>query len=263
VALAPLGHPSTMLDLRPRGVPTAPSSSPATASPPAGVDLNLRRDPTAGLVPPPAVVGGQVIETPTLRGEIGRDGTLRIRGRAPVALGSDLIAPGQVVKDWLKDPVKHAAERDGTVALIKGKFDITDTVMRALGQDPYRAERMKMLDATREQRLTLAARDRSARQGQELAALPATLRNIWNDTTRPARERRRSIFQLWDECQETAEGEAESVAAGTRARRIIVLFIRTEVRAGAPQAYPKEELTALNQARQSRQRFDPYGPAAL
>ena len=163
----------------------------------------------------------------------------------------------------MKDPKAHAAARDGTVAIVQGTFDVTDSIMRAAGQDPYRAQRMKMLDETREQRLTLAARDRTARREAELVALPTELRNIWKDGARSAKERRQIIFQLWDECQEPAEGEAEGAAAGARARREIVLFIRERLAEGSPEAYPKEELATLNLARQSRQRFDPYGRSPL
>jgi hypothetical protein len=42
-----------------------------------------------------------------------------------------------------------------------------------------------------------------------------------------------------------------------------VLFIREHLAAGSLEAYPKEELATLNLARQSRQRFDPYGRSPL
>jgi hypothetical protein len=111
--------------------------------------------------------------------------------------------------------------------------------------------------------MTLAVRDRTARREAELAALPTELRNIWKDAARSAKERRQLIFQLWDDCQESAEGEAEGAAAGARARRGIVLFIREHLAEGSREAYPKEELATLNLARQSRQRFDPYGRSPL
>src|SRR5207253_840825 len=88
-----------------------------------------------------------------------------------VPLGGDLLAPGATLKDWLKDPKQHAASRDGTAALISGQVDVTDTLMKALGQDPYRAERMKMLDATREQRPALSAHERTARPRRGSASI--------------------------------------------------------------------------------------------
>jgi hypothetical protein len=178
-------------------------------------------------------------------------------------VGSDLTQPGKALDSWLKDPKAHAASRDGTVAIVQGTFDVTDSIMRAAGQDPYRAQRMKMLDETREQRLTLAVRDRTARRDAELVALPTELRNIWKDGARSPKDRRQIIFQLWDDCQEPAEGEGEGAAAGARARREIVLFIREHLAEGSREAYPKEELATLNLARQSRQRFDPYGRSPL
>jgi hypothetical protein len=225
----------------------------------APVDLNLRPNSLAALAPEPASKGTATLDTATLHGSVAADGTMHIRSKSPVTLGSDLTQPGKALESWLKDPKAHAASRDGTVAIVQGTFDVTDSLMRAHGQDPYRSQRMKMLDETREQRLTLAARDRTARRESQLAALPTELRNIWKDEARSAKERREIIFQLWDECQEPAEGEAEGAAAGARARREIVAFIRERLAEGSQEAYPKEELATLNLARQSRQRFDPYG----
>jgi len=201
------------------------------------------------------------IETPGLRGRIGRDGSLAIRGKGPVELGGDLLSPRETLKDWLKDPKQHAAGRDGTAALLSGKFDVTDTLMKALGQDPYRAERMKMLDATREQRLALAARDRTSRQRDELAALPARLRSIWSDAARPAAARRRLLFALWDECEEAPPGADRRGSAGQTARDAIVAFIRAHAAQGTADGYSHDELLALNAARESRQRFEPYQPS--
>jgi hypothetical protein len=243
-----------------RPSPSAPAPKDA---PPAGVDLRLRRDPLALESAPVEVRPGQVIETPTLSGKVGRDGSLSIRDKGSVALGSDLFSSRELMKKWMADPRGPSGDHDGTVQLFRGKFDITDSIMRAAGQDPYRAERMKMLDATREQRLALAARDRGERQQQQLVGLPASLRQIWNDVSRSARERRGLLFQLWDECQEAAEGEEQSASAGASARRMILAFIRTRARAGTADGYSPQELAALNRARQSRQRFEPYLASGL
>jgi hypothetical protein len=248
------------------GNPTVGAAAPVNAAPaPAPINLNLTPNSLAALdpTPPSSPASSTSLDTATLHGTIGGDGSLHIRSKSPVTVGSDLTQPGKVLDSWLKDPKAHAASRDGTAAIVRGTFDVTDSIMRAAGQDPYRAQRMKMLDETREQRMTLAVRDRTARREGELAALPTELRNIWKDGARSAKERRQLIFQLWDECQESAEGEAEGAAAGARARRGIVLFIREHLAEGSLEAYPKEELATLNLARQSRQRFDPYGRSPL
>lgn len=237
------------------------SDAPGPAHAP--INLNLAPNSLAALTPEAPSNSAGTLDTATLHGSVSADGTMHIRDKSSLTLGSDLTQPGKALDSWLKDPKAHAASRDGTVAIVQGTFDVTDSIMRAHGQDPYRAQRMKMLDETREQRLTLAARDRSARRETELAALPTELRNIWKDEVRSAKERREIIFQLWDECQEPAEGEVEGAAAGARARREIVLFIRERLAEGSREAYPKEELATLNLARQSRQRFDPYGRSPL
>lgn len=237
------------------------SNAPGPLHPP--INLNLAPSSLAALTPEAPSNSTSTLDTSTLHGSVAADGSMHIRNKSSVTLGSDLTQPGKVLDSWLKDPKAHAASRDGTVAIVQGTFDVTDSIMRAHGQDPYRAQRMKMLDDTREQRLTLAARDRTVRRESELAALPTELRNIWKDEARSAKERRQIIFQLWDECQEPEEGEVEGAAAGARARREIVLFIRERLAEGSHQAYPKEEIATLNLARQSRQRFDPYGRSPL
>jgi hypothetical protein len=243
---------------------TPPPAPPVPGANLRKVDLQLKHDPTAVATDAPAAAGsppvrpGAAIESPTLRGRVGRDGSLAIRDKAPVQLGGDLLAPGATLKDWLKDPKQHAASRDGTAALISGKFDITDAIMKAAGQDPYRAERMKMLDATREQRLALAAHERTARQHEELARLPGRLRAIWGDAARPAVERRRLLFALWDECEEAPPGADRRASAGQTAREMIIAFIQSHVARDSADGYGRAELVALNGARESRQRFDPY-----
>jgi hypothetical protein len=253
--------------------PTA--TAPAAAAPPARVNLDLKRDLAAELFPSDVTVPGegagasaaarpgQTVETETLRGRVGRDGSMKIRSKSPVAVGSNLASPGDLLRGWMKNPKEHAAERDGTAQLFRGKFDTTDAIMRLAGQDPYRAERMKMLDATRDQRIALAASEQATRRRDALVRLPGTLRAIWADTSHTVRERRRLIFSLWDECEEPTEGDAAGSSAGARARALILAFVREEAPAGTPLGYSPDEMAQLNAGRDSRQRFDPYGRTAI
>jgi len=174
-------------------------------------------------------------------------------------MGSDLLSAGDLVKSWVKNPEEHARSRDGTVQLFHATFDATDVLMKAHGQDPYRAQKLRALDATREQRLAATVRDVASQEREALLALPATLRHVWQDRAESPRRRREKIFLLWDECDESRSEDDENEGAGARARRLITAFIRNELGAGTDRAYPAEELASLNAQRQSKERFDPYG----
>lgn len=123
---------------------------------------------------------------------------------------------------------------------------------------------------TESQRLMVAIAEAAEMTELSLAGLDGELETLWNDPTKPALERRRLIFARWDECEEGTVAEplqlddAKAAAdrirtqAGVRARAAIEAFVRKTIPAGSPDAYPKDELSALNEGRTSRGRFAPY-----
>lgn len=137
-----------------------------------------------------------------------------------------------------------------------GSFDATDAVMRALGQDPYAASKLRFLDRTRPQRMAIAAAHRERSRREALRGLPAHLAAIWGDARLSVARRKEILFVLWDECAE--EGSAALVEAGARARATIVAFIRRRLPEGSARAYTRAELEALNRRRGSRAPFAPY-----
>jgi hypothetical protein len=139
---------------------------------------------------------------------------------------------------------------------LAGRFDLTDAVLRALGDDPYAYEKMLIMERTRETRARMAMEERSANLHEAQRRLPRVLARVWaHDSWTPA-QRRRLFFALWDEVDE--DGDDEVRRAGAAVRGIIVSFIRRELPAGGPDAFTAEELEAMNRARHSRARFDPY-----
>jgi hypothetical protein len=76
---------------------------------------------------------------------------------------------------------------------------------------------------------------------------------LWS-TARDLAERKRGLFELWDDCAET--GSDELVAGGTAARAIVIGAIRARLR-GAD-AYTASELAQLNAIRRSKAVFAPY-----
>ena len=156
---------------------------------------------------------------------------------------------------------------DGSVRFADGSFrwlglgftfDVTDAVMRAKGQDPYAAAKVRFLDETRSWRRKLR-RAWYRRQGRAfLQRLPKMLAGIMASKLSDA-DKRRLLFELWDECLET--GSTELAAMGRIARSRILEFARRHFPARSKRAYTKEELERFNRIRTSKARFDPYGTA--
>ena len=83
-----------------------------------------------------------------------------------------------------------------------------------------------------------------------LRRLRGRLRSIWQDETETPSQRRRMIFDLWDE---SSEGED-----GTTARQVVIYFVHETLPQSGPDAYPSDELARLNESRESTLRFNPY-----
>jgi hypothetical protein len=76
------------------------------------------------------------------------------------------------------------------------------------------------------------------------------LAELWHDQRYSARERRRLLFELW---RETDESDA-----GAQARDTILTFIRRILPCKSAEGYQTEELRAL-QASAPERKFSPYG----
>ncbi len=94
-------------------------------------------------------------------------------------------------------------------------FDMTDWAMRAAGQDPYASQKLKLLDATRDQRAQIGARHRE----QQLVQTPALVRQILDQISRlPAAQRASALADLWRDC--------DSSRFGDLARTTITSYVR-------------------------------------
>ncbi len=131
-----------------------------------------------------------------------------------------------------------------------GGFDITDAIMHSAGQDPYQAEREWFMEQSETLRERLETQARAQQQAHSLTGVRSQVRTLWEDASRPAADRRRAIFELWDEC---ADGDE-----GAPAREAIVAFIRREIPDSSPDSFTMIELARMNAHRQSAERFDPY-----
>ena len=156
--------------------------------------------------------------------------------------------------------------RDGTITFedktVKGnpfsamKFDLTDMAMRAAGIDPYLKEKLDMLDESRDRRATMAANVLRERLDEAVTATPQRLRSLWGRQDLTLADKKRLLFELWDECAE--KGARPVVVAAVRVRRRIEAFVRKELPQGTVGGYSDHELQRLNRSRRSKALFAPY-----
>ena len=152
-----------------------------------------------------------------------------------------------------------------------GRFGgVADLALRK-GQRQHTRAKQEFLDSTAPLRAALARRQVEDQQRAARLRLGQELATLWRDSSRPLADRRRELFERWDECEEVSdrgpmdraaqdvsEIDAERGHGGEEMRRRIEAFVRQVAPAGSAQAFDEAELARLNASRTSRQRFDPY-----
>jgi len=124
-----------------------------------------------------------------------------------------------------KSGFRADVDRDGTIHLRdKPTFDANDRIMRAVGEDPYAAEKQRLLERTRDQRALLAKRYRHEQLSHAAIIMQKNIERLWSGTADVA-ARKQGLFELWDDCAET--GTEELVEAGTVGRALVLGTIRT------------------------------------
>jgi len=218
--------------------------------------------------------------------KVGKDGSVTLKDGKNLRVRFALPSPrqlGKMIGDWYQDPNKPVGmlpppdpekfERDhlggggvsgekredagGGIGLpiLAGGFDISDAFMRSKGADPYASKKLAFLDATRAERVQIGMRHRAEQLAQVTELMQRNLERLWATVADPA-QRRADLFALWDEVEET--GSQEVVAAGARARALVIGWIRAKLPAGSASAYTAAEIGTLNARRTSTAVFAPY-----
>jgi hypothetical protein len=215
----------------------------------------------------------------TFRVDVDRDGSARITDarnlqvRIAVPRLRDI---GNALSQWAEDPYgdKAAAQRQQLgeyksasddpkvsssntvpIPLLAGKFDVTDAWMRSRGQDPYASKKLRVLDATRDERVQIGASYRREQLVHATQLVKVAADRVWGSGLDVA-AKKRALFELWDDCAEA--GTPELVEAGQRARAFLVGFVNAKLPAGSESAFSRAELEQLNAHRRSRIVFAPY-----
>ncbi len=156
--------------------------------------------------------------------------------------------------------IGHAQEsNDNTgggsvIPILGGHLDVTDWMMRRHHMDPYASRKLKILDATRDERVARGDAHKAEQLEQSGEYMRKNLATLSAASGTPA-EKREALFELWDEC---AEGEGPLGEAGVRARMEVIGWIAVHIPKGNADAFTDAELKAFNARRSSKQPFAPY-----
>jgi hypothetical protein len=135
------------------------------------------------------------------------------------------------------------------------ELDWTDFAMRRFGDDPYASKKLQFLDSTRAERVHMGARFRREQLAMASQRMQRNLERLWTTVPDPI-ERKRLVFELWDDCAES--GPADLIEAGAAARAMVVGFILARLPRGSATGYTNAELVELNRTRRSTAMFAPY-----
>lgn len=190
------------------------------------------------------------------------------------ASGSAVAQPDQLVLQEERDGTYTADEPgfigridpDGSVRFenapplklqgLGASFDLTDSAMRIRGIDPYQSAKLVFLERTRNMRVAMGERHRAQLLASSRDLMRGNIEAVLA-TVRDPRERKRALFELWDECGEAGDtAEPALAAAGEAARATVLEYIQREMT--GPDAYSAGELRALNSRRTSEIAFEPY-----
>jgi hypothetical protein len=185
------------------------------------------------------------------KGASGKEGDTAMAKQIQTSQGpsTDLPSAGKGEHE-LKD---HAVTV--IVPVFSGGFDPTDWLMRRKGLDPYASKKLRILDATRDERVQIGSRHRARQLAMTPQIVQRNLEALWAETTDP-RARKQALFALWDECAET--GDPAVIAGGEAARRFVIGFIRSRLPAGSADAFTPAEIAELARTQQSKTTFQPY-----
>ncbi len=156
--------------------------------------------------------------------------------------------------------VNRCHDKAGLGATFRPSMDLNDLALKARGEDPLAARQRRFLRLTEELRDGMADRHRKRSLSRSRLRAGRNLERIWSDETLAFAQKRRMLFRLWDECEEAESDDDErpEAAAGQRARRHILQFIRQKLPPEASGAFTPAELQRMNSSRRSAQTFAPY-----
>ncbi|WAS98144.1 hypothetical protein [Nannocystis punicea] len=132
----------------------------------------------------------------------------------------------------------------------------------------HKSAKQAFMIATEQLRFHLANAWYKQRLRSELADLGGQLLEVWRDAKLPLTERKRRIFERWEECEDATSTRRTDIDdmrldVARTARAKIEAFVRQVAPLGSPQAFTDEELDRFNAGRAGKTRFRPYDAPVL
>lgn len=153
----------------------------------------------------------------------------------------------------LNDDAKKVATALALIAQgvnVSVTFDLTESAMRLVGEDPYRRAKQCFLQETSALRTELAQKAQQKNEKPALQGLQNRLCEIWANPKKTEAQKRQQIFAIWDDCADTDLGH--------KARALIIAFIRQALPKSSKSAYKGDELRNINRDRSDKEKFRPY-----
>lgn len=185
--------------------------------------------------------------------------------RAPGGQFSAILLPDGRMR--FMDHLVTASPEEGFAPRMAG---LPELIRKAQKRELWAHDKAVLSRRTFELRLAIAVAFAESRIETRLKELYRDLLEIWQ-AERPAEIRRVTVFERWDECDETMRVklpgfedtpdtriDALRKGAGDRARDTINAFVRRHAPEGSADGYSASELEALNRRRRSKARFAPY-----
>lgn len=188
--------------------------------------------------------GGYKIDDLVFKGRIEKDGSVSLHDKPNIQ---------HQFKSWAH--VKRVLLTSGPLGLLALDFDVTDALMRKKKIDPYASRKLAFLDETRDARVELGREHRKEVLARTAEIVTQNLAATWQVIV-DHEERKRALFEIWDEVDET--GDEDLVEAGKAARAAVIGFIRGHLPHGGAHAFTVGDLEQLNRKRKSRSVFAPY-----
>ncbi|HKP56582.1 MAG TPA: hypothetical protein VJV78_07680 [Polyangiales bacterium] len=133
---------------------------------------------------------------------------------------------------------------------VGAKFDLTDAIQRAMGDESYSAEKRWFLEQTAELREQLSSAARAKERAAGRRYLERELEGILLAHELDPAQKRARVFEVWQDCGDDAD------SADTR--RLVEVFVRARMPEGSELGFSPAELARLNAARRGLRQFDPY-----
>ncbi len=178
--------------------------------------------------------------------------TRNVKGRGGVAMH---LEDDGTIRKFSDPPAELKAYIGDGVVGIQGKFDLTDTIMKAVGQNPYRYEQHRLAEATREERLCKMIEAQRNREQSALFGLKERLSEVMMTPGFSDGEKRKTLFELWDEC---LDQDPTTKLGASAMRATIEAFVRERLPLHSGRGFAPAELALLNKKRASRAAFNPY-----